>query len=46
VWVLMSRSAERFRDPAAQTGQPIAVPPGQPLWTDDYSNLFQCLLAR
>jgi spermidine synthase len=47
IWVLMSRSPQRLDDPAVRAvAQPIVIPPHQPLWTDDYSNLFQCLKPR
>jgi spermidine synthase len=47
IWVLMSRSPERLQDPAVRAiAKAMTVPPGQPLWTDDYSNLFRCLRPR
>jgi hypothetical protein len=40
-WVLVTANAEFLKNPAvARARQPIDVPPGLRLWTDDYSSLF------
>jgi hypothetical protein len=44
IWVLMARSAERLRHPSVDSiARPLTSWPGQRIWTDDYSNLFQLL---
>ncbi len=40
-WVLVTANAEFLANPAvARARQPIEIPPGLRLWTDDYSSLF------
>ena len=40
-WVLVTSNAEFLADPAVvRARQPIDVPPGLRVWTDDYSSLF------
>jgi spermidine synthase len=40
-WVLVTANAEFLANPAVvRARQPIVVPPGLRLWTDDYSSLF------
>lgn len=47
VWVLMSRDPARFDNAELKkASRPLRVKPGQRLWTDDYSNLFQLLKSR
>jgi spermidine synthase len=44
IWALMTRSAERFENPALRdVARPLKIHPNQRLWTDDYSDLFRCL---
>jgi hypothetical protein len=43
-WVLVTANAEFLANPAVvRARQPIAVPAGLRLWTDDYSSLFPIL---
>ena len=45
-WVLMSGSKDRLNHPGlASIARPLRGKPGQHVWTDDYSNLFQLLKA-
>lgn len=42
IWVVMSKSADRLRHPNLDSvARPLSYRPGQRVWTDDYSNLFQ-----
>ncbi len=44
IWVVMARSADRLRRPSLDSiARPLTSWPGQRIWTDDYSNLFQLL---
>ena len=43
-WVLVSRNKSFMNSPKlAKNEEPIVVPPGLQLWTDDHNNLFQIL---
>jgi len=46
-WVLMSRTPLSLENPELKkVARPLRAKPGQRLWTDDYSNLFQLLKAH
>jgi hypothetical protein len=46
-WVLVSANPEMLRLPAIQErSRPVKLNKTVPLWTDEYSNLFQVLGTR